>query len=446
MHSKETNPSSQPGTNYTLILSLTALGVVYGDIGTSPLYALRECFFGPHAIPANPTNILGVLSLIFWALILVISIKYLVFILKADNQGEGGILALTALVAPESTEVRGWRRILIFLGLFGAALLYGDGMITPAISVLSAVEGLEIVTPVFAPYVIPLTVVILIALFLCQHRGTSGIGAIFGPITLFWFVVLALLGIRHIVQQPVVLGAISPYHALEFFLNNGWTGFLVLGSVFLVVTGGEALYADMGHFGPKPIRLAWFGVVLPALLLNYFGQGALLLRQPGSGGQPVLPDGARLGAHPAGDPVDGRHCHRLAGRHLRRLLPVDAGGAARLQPAPQHRAHLRARAGADLPAGDQLGPDGLLHRAGGRLPHLQQPGGGLRHRRDHHHGHHHAAVLLPRLRPLALEAAVGRCSCAAASWLSTWRSSAPTSPRLPTAAGSRWWWPLRCSP
>ena len=270
--------SSRPG--YLFILSLTALGVVYGDIGTSPLYAIRECFFGPHAVTAAPANILGVLSLIFWALILVISVKYLVFILKADNQGEGGILALTALVAPEKVEVRGQRRLLIYLGLFGAALLYGDGMITPAISVLSAVEGLEIVTPVFAPYVIPLTVVILVALFLCQYRGTSGVGVIFGPITLLWFVVLALLGITHIVQQPVVLNAINPYYALVFFLENGWLGFLVLGSVFLVVTGGEALYADMGHFGARPIRLAWFAIVLPSLLLNYFGQGALLLVRP----------------------------------------------------------------------------------------------------------------------------------------------------------------------
>jgi KUP system potassium uptake protein len=271
---------AKPQGRYLLVLSLAALGVVYGDIGTSPLYAIRECFYGPHAVAPTPENILGVLSLIFWSLILVISLKYLVFILKADNQGEGGILALTALVSPARAEARGGRLLLILMGLFGAALLYGDGMITPAISVLSAVEGLEIITPVFSPYVIPLTVVILVALFLCQHRGTAGVGVIFGPVTLVWFVVLALLGISQIVQHPVVLLAVSPHYALEFFLRNGWAGFLVLGAVFLVVTGGEALYADMGHFGTRPIRLAWFVMVLPALLLNYFGQGALLLARP----------------------------------------------------------------------------------------------------------------------------------------------------------------------
>ncbi|HEY7744938.1 MAG TPA: potassium transporter Kup [Desulfuromonadales bacterium] len=276
---KETE-KSKPQGRYLLVLSLAALGVVYGDIGTSPLYAMRECFHGPHALPVTTWNVLGVLSLIFWSLVLVISVKYLVFILRADNQGEGGILALTALVSPERTQAKGGRLLLILMGLFGAALLYGDGMITPAISVLSAVEGLEIVTPVFAPYVIPITVVILVVLFFFQHHGTAGVGVIFGPVTLVWFAVLALLGITKIVQHPIVLTAVSPHYALEFFLRNGWTGFLVLGSVFLVVTGGEALYADMGHFGTRPIRLAWFGLVLPALLLNYFGQGALLLARP----------------------------------------------------------------------------------------------------------------------------------------------------------------------
>jgi KUP system potassium uptake protein len=271
--------SRHPQGRYLALLSLTALGVVYGDIGTSPLYAIRECFYGPHAVPATPENILGVLLLIFWSLVLVISVKYLVFILRADNQGEGGILALTALVSP-AREARGGRLVLILMGLFGAALLYGDGMITPAISVLSAIEGLEIVTPVFAPYVIPVTVVILIALFFSQHHGTGGVGVIFGPVTLVWFAALALLGVTQIVQHPIVLTAVSPHYGLEFFLRNGWTGFLILGSVFLVVTGGEALYADMGHFGTRPIRLAWFAVVLPALLLNYFGQGALLLARP----------------------------------------------------------------------------------------------------------------------------------------------------------------------
>ena len=261
-------------------LSLTALGVVFGDIGTSPLYALKECFHSSHGLTPNTDNVLGILSLIFWALILVISIKYLSFILRADNKGEGGIMALTALILPRKLRDQGNRKYLVILGLFGAALLYGDGMITPAISVLSAIEGLKIVTPAISPIIIPLTVVILVALFLIQSRGTGKIGSAFGPITLVWFLVLAVLGIRQIIQYPRVLRAASPHYALHFLANNGWSAFLVLGSVFLVVTGGEALYADMGHFGVRPIRLVWFSLVLPALVINYFGQGALLLANP----------------------------------------------------------------------------------------------------------------------------------------------------------------------
>jgi KUP system potassium uptake protein len=264
---------------YLLTLSLAALGIVYGDIGTSPLYAMRESFLEEHGVAVNPANVIGVLSLIFWSLALVISIKYLVFILRADNRGEGGILALTSLITPPST-LRGGRWGLIVLGLFGTALLYGDGMITPAISVLSAVEGIEIITPALAPYVVPITIAILTALFLIQRHGTAGVGRVFGPVTLVWFITLASLGIWHIVQEPRVLVALLPTHAMAFFATNGWNGFLVLGSVFLVVTGGEALYADMGHFGRRPIRLAWFAIVLPALLLNYLGQGALLIRDP----------------------------------------------------------------------------------------------------------------------------------------------------------------------
>lgn len=262
-------------------LALGALGIVYGDIGTSPLYALRESFHEEHGIAVNPANILGILSLIFWALIVIISVKYLVFVMRADNQGEGGILALTALISPIRRVSRGSRRwALIRLGIFGTALLYGDGVITPAISVLSAVEGLEVATPFFEPFIIPITVAILVILFLFQSRGTEQVGKIFGPATLLWFIVLALLGLRWIVQQPSVLAAINPLYGVAFFQANGWNAFLVLGSVFLVVTGGEALYADMGHFGRQPIRWAWFVVVLPALLLNYFGQGALLLVHP----------------------------------------------------------------------------------------------------------------------------------------------------------------------
>lgn len=264
-----------------IYLALGALGVVYGDIGTSPLYALRESFHHTYGIEPDPENVLGILSLIFWSLIIIISVKYLIFVLRADNQGEGGILALTALVMPRDGKSRyGRKRVLILLGLFGTALLYGDGIITPAISVLSAVEGLEVATPFFRPYIIPITVVILLSLFLIQSRGTEGIGKIFGPVTLVWFLTMAALGIYWVIQQPSVFVAINPIYGLNFFLHTGGKGFWVLGSVFLVITGGEALYADMGHFGKSPIRFAWFAVVLPALLLNYFGQGALLLQHP----------------------------------------------------------------------------------------------------------------------------------------------------------------------
>jgi KUP system potassium uptake protein len=264
---------------YATSLSLAALGIVYGDIGTSPLYALRESFLPEHGVAPSAANVLGVLSMITWALLLVISVKYLVFIVRADNRGEGGILALTSLITPTHALRRG-RWGLIVLGLFGTALLYGDGMITPAISVLSAVEGLGIVTPAFEPFILPITIVILTLLFLVQRRGTGSVGRVFGPLTLLWFLTLAALGVWNLLQEPRVLAALSPVHAVHFFLANGWHAVLVLGSVFLVVTGGEALYADMGHFGRRPIRLAWFVVVLPALLLNYYGQGALVMRDP----------------------------------------------------------------------------------------------------------------------------------------------------------------------
>jgi KUP system potassium uptake protein len=269
-----------------LPLTLTALGVVYGDIGTSPLYAMRECFFGSHAVPPTHDNVLGVLSLIIYALLLVVSIKYVVIVMRADNQGEGGILALTALIPGRdgartaSSRLAVGRPLLIALGIFGTALLYGDGMITPAISVLGAVEGLELVTPVFGAYVVPITVTIIIALFAIQKFGTHHVGGLFGPIVIIWFLTIAALGVVWIVRAPAVLTAFDPRHALNLFAANGFTGFAVLGAVFLVVTGGEALYADMGHFGRNPIRLAWFALVLPALVLNYLGQGALLLSDP----------------------------------------------------------------------------------------------------------------------------------------------------------------------
>jgi KUP system potassium uptake protein len=282
-------PAERPTGSALAALSLAALGVVYGDIVTSPIYALRESLHGQHGLPPSPENVLGLLSLIVWALILVISIKYLAFVMRADNCGEGGMIALTALVSPPSQQRSAGRRgILVLIGLFGASLLYGDGMITPSISVLSAVEGLEVATPVFKPYIIPITIVILVLLFAVQSRGTARIGSIFGPVMLLWFVVLAALGITHVVVHPTVLGAVNPVHAVEFFGRNGVEGFLVLGSVFLAVTGGEALYADMGHFGKRPIRFAWFAVVLPALLINYFGQGALVIADPSAAEHPFF--------------------------------------------------------------------------------------------------------------------------------------------------------------
>ena len=262
------------------VLTLTALGVVYGDIGTSPLYALREVFKHEYGIAPTPENVYGVLSLILWSLILVVGVKYIVFILRADNRGEGGILAMLALLMQTMTE-RTWKRAaLVGLGLFGAALLYGDGMITPAMSVLSATEGLVVVSENFAPLVLPLTIVILVVLFASQRVGTAGVGKVFGPITALWFVSIGILGFLEILREPVILFAANPGYALRFAFTHGTAGFIVLGAVVLAVTGGEALYADMGHFGKRPIRLAWFGLVLPALVINYFGQGALVLRDP----------------------------------------------------------------------------------------------------------------------------------------------------------------------
>jgi KUP system potassium uptake protein len=261
-------------------LSMAALGVVFGDIGTSPLYAIRECFHGDYGIAVTQGNVLGVLSLMFWSLLTIVSFKYLTFIFRADNHGEGGVIALTALLKSKDVEMKSLRRALVMIGLFAACLLYGDGMITPAISVLSAIEGVRIITPLLKPYIVPLTIIILGGLFLLQRRGSARVGSLFGPVILVWFCVLAVFGSIQILQTPQVLVAVSPWYAVKFFLLNKGHGFVVLGAVFLVVTGAEALYADMGHFGKKPIRLTWIFLVLPALVLNYFGQGALLLGRP----------------------------------------------------------------------------------------------------------------------------------------------------------------------
>ena len=261
-------------------LAVAAIGVVFGDIGTSPLYALKEIFNGHHPIPVTPDNILGVLSLVFWAIMIMVTIKYVLIIMRADNRGEGGSLALLSLVIENAKGNPRLTWVISLLGIFAAALFYGDSMITPAISVLSAVEGLEIITPDLKPYVVPITLVILSGLFFIQKHGTGAVGMLFGPVMVCWFAILGVLGAIEIAQYPSVLAALSPLYAIDFVVAHPRLSFLALGSVILAVTGGEALYTDMGHFGRPPIRLAWFGFVMPALVLNYFGQGALLLNEP----------------------------------------------------------------------------------------------------------------------------------------------------------------------
>jgi KUP system potassium uptake protein len=260
-------------------LTLGAIGVVYGDIGTSVLYALKEVFGSGH-VPFTHDNIYGILSIFFWTLTTIVSVKYVTLVLRADNHGEGGLVAMLALASQSVKDKPKLRKVLLMVGIFGTCLFYGDGVITPAISVLSAVEGLEIISPAFKKAVIPLTLIILFCLFAVQKRGTAGIGKFFGPITLVWFAVIAVLGLYHIASHPEILWAVSPHYAVMFMWENPGTTFIILGAVVLCVTGGEALYADMGHFGKRPIRVAWFTVVMPALTLNYFGQGALLLSDP----------------------------------------------------------------------------------------------------------------------------------------------------------------------
>ncbi|MDP4301328.1 potassium transporter Kup [Leptothrix discophora] len=291
-----TSSSSHASPRALAGLTLGALGVVYGDIGTSPLYALKEVFHAGH-VPATPDNILGVLSLIFWTMTIVVSLKYVLLILRADNNGEGGLIAMLALATHAVRERPQLRDTLMVVGLFGTAVFYGDGVITPAISVLSAVEGLEVAAPQLHHVVLPITLVVLTGLFAVQRFGTGGIGKFFGPITLVWFMVLIALGLPHVLENPSVLVALSPGHAIHFFAENTLVAFIALGAVVLCVTGGEALYADMGHFGKLPIRLAWYGLVMPALVVNYFGQGAMLLADPAAIENPfflMAPEWARL--------------------------------------------------------------------------------------------------------------------------------------------------------
>jgi len=277
-------------------LTLSAIGVVYGDIGTSVLYAMKEVFGAGH-VPFTPDNIYGILSIFFWTLTVIVSLKYVVLVLRADNHGEGGLVAMLALASQAVKDQPRLRKVLLVVGIFGTCLFYGDGVITPAISVLGAMEGLEVISPTFKQYVVPLTLVILFCLFLVQKQGTAGIGKFFGPITLVWFAVLSVLGLVHISHNPEILWAISPHYALGFMWANPGITFIILGAVVLCVTGAEALYADLGHFGKKPIRLAWFSVVMPALVLNYFGQGALLLKNPAAVKNPfylMAPDWALI--------------------------------------------------------------------------------------------------------------------------------------------------------
>lgn len=287
--------AARSATTSAFALSLAALGIVFGDLGTSPLYALQEAFHAERGVPANPANVIGCASLFLWSLIIMVSLKYVWLLMRADNHGEGGILALLALLLGDLTPrerdkatPRSWfgPSFWIVLALIGTAMLYGDGVITPAISVLSAIEGISVATPAFGPYVVPLTVVILVGLFAVQSLGSSKVGFAFGPILALWFVVILILGLVSLVQTPEALAAFNPVAGYAFFQRNGFRGFVALGAVVLCLTGGEALYADMGHFGRKPIRLAWYGLALPALVVNYLGQAALLLREPGAADHP----------------------------------------------------------------------------------------------------------------------------------------------------------------
>ena len=274
--------SRKPGPSSHAALTLGALGIVYGDIGTSPLYVMKTVFDPANGLALNQANLIGIVSLIFWSLMVVVTLKYVTLIMRADNHGEGGIMALLALASSSVADKPKLRHTLLMIGVFGAALFYGDGVITPAISVLSAVEGLELAVPSLTPYVVQITLVVLVGLFMLQKHGTAGIGMVFGPVMVIWFVVLGGSGIVHLVQAPAILAALNPIAGFEFALRHGWLAFVALGSVVLALTGAEALYADMGHFGAGPVRLSWFALVLPALALNYFGQGALLLAHPGA--------------------------------------------------------------------------------------------------------------------------------------------------------------------
>jgi KUP system potassium uptake protein len=285
--------------NQTAIRGLVvgAIGVVFGDLGTSPLYTMKEAFYGPHGMPVGTLNILGILSLVTWTLVMVVAVKYVSFIMRADNKGEGGIMAMMALAQRATRGYPRTRKLVVLFAILGAALFYGDGVITPSMTVLSAIEGLQVTAPALSNYVVPLTVLVLIALFWVQKHGTERVGSVFGPVMSLWFAVIGAIGAWNIFKHPLVLRALDPWYAVQFFIHHGWGGFLALGAVVLCVTGAEALYTDMGHFGRRPIRIAWFVFVMPGLLLNYFGQAALLLHHPAAAQNPfylAIPEWGRL--------------------------------------------------------------------------------------------------------------------------------------------------------
>ena len=360
---------------------LAVLGIVYGDIGTSPLYALKASLAHFTATGTHELEIMGVLSLMFWALVLTVTLKYVLLIMRADNNGEGGILALMALAQRGTKAVR-IRQMLGLLGISGACLFFGDGVITPAISVLSAVEGLQVVYPQFHYVVVPISIAVIVALFAVQIKGTGQIGRVFGPIMAVWFGSLAALGIAQIAQNPTVLTAVSPHYAFQLCQAHGWLAFVTLGSVVLAVTGAEALYADMGHFGAQPIRIAWLWFVLPALVLNYFGQGALVLRSPSALENPFYLLAPGLAAAAARVPVDGGDRDRQPGDDLRRLLHGADVHADVVPAAPDGAAHQPHRGGSDLFAADQLGAAGRRADPGAVVPQQRRAGGGVRHRGD----------------------------------------------------------------
>jgi hypothetical protein len=393
---------TSPGRYGSLFpLTITALRVVYGDIGTSPLYAIRECFFGSHSVGPTHENVLGVLSLVLYALLLVISVKYTSLVMRADNQGEGGILSLNALLPSRNGTRNGLNySFLVALGIIGASLLCGEGMITPAVSIMSAIEGLQVATPLFSAWVVPISVAILVVLFLIQRHGTHRVGGLFGPVMVVWFITIAILGFRWIIRAPEVLQAFDPRHAVTFFVEHGWHGFAVLGAVVLVVTGAEALYADMGHFGRRPIRMAWFGLVLPALLINYFGQGALVLINGDAARKPFFMMAPSWAPAAAGRALDCRRDHCLPGADLWRVLadaPSHSAGAP-----SRHPAHVVDGDGPGVCAAGELVSRHLHCPRHNGLPVLERTGGGLRHRRYRDDGHYHHPAFRRRHQALEL--------------------------------------------